>query len=72
MSIYTPRGNSLKAVRHEPGPTDSGPYWMIHDDHGEYDGPWASEATAQRQINDIAAEHDRLRQHAKKFGGYAP
>jgi hypothetical protein len=47
MSQYEPRRESLRIVEHQ-GP--SGPYWMIHDDHGEYDGPYASGLDASRTI----------------------
>ncbi len=49
MSTYSPRGGSLKAIKHEAEDA-SGPFWMIHDDHGEYDGPYGSQLDAVRQI----------------------
>lgn len=50
MSVYIPRGGTLKAVKHEPGPNGSAPYWVIHDDHGEYDGPYATLGDAMAVI----------------------
>jgi hypothetical protein len=68
MSQYLPRGDSLKVVKHEPGPHGSGPYYMIHDDHGKYDGPYNSEHDAQMHVHSIEQFNKEARDRYKRTG----
>ena len=47
MSLYTPDPKTLKVVRHDG---ESGPFYFVHDQHGEYDGPYASWSDAASVI----------------------
>lgn len=50
MSIYTPDPDKLKVVE-QIGP-DGRPLYFVHDQFGEYDGPYASHYEAARLIMD--------------------
>jgi len=50
MSQYIPREKTLKIVEHKNWRGSSGTVWMIHDDHGEYDGPYASLLEASKSV----------------------
>lgn len=50
MSIYWPDPDKMTVVRHD-GTTE--PFYMVHDQFGEYDGPYASEGAAWGVINNI-------------------
>lgn len=61
MSVYMPRGNSLHVVQ-------KGDVWMIHDDHGEYDGPWDSKAKAWAYVHDCENFNRESRERYKRTG----
>jgi hypothetical protein len=46
MSIYTPKPGTMKPVK-------EGDVWWVHDTHGQYDGPWATEGDCWHIIHNI-------------------